>query len=212
MCWQGALVSQRGACSETDSSIWLLRFPAAQMPLSALPFSNPVGAANSYILFLHVRFHQNPFTSFSFFLTLLISKVPILHSNIHQPISFQKQDVANLNLSAFWELSVNTTCKPGTIRAVPTSCQQSDIETGKRRVTPAPGWRLGNLICLLLSRKEATVGYPCLCAWTWKRAFCAAVRNRVPGMHGACLSVCLHMINHSTWNPFTMVESGQWTT
>lgn len=147
-----------------------------------------------------------------FFLTSLISKVPILHSNIHQLISFQKQDVANLNLSAFWELSVNTTCKSGTIRAVPTSCQQSDIETEKRRVTPASGWRLGNLICLLLSRKEATVGYPCLCAWTCKRAFCAVVRNRVPGMHGACPSVCLHMINHSTWNPFTMVESGQWTT
>lgn len=172
-------------------------------------FTNPDWANNQQFVSCvgtHVFFHQDPFAS----AVNLADKQPAPLLQQYPPINhLSKQEVFSLNPPAFWEHSAIATCIPGIVGAVPTSCQQSDKETHRQSSGTAQDevWVISSgRYC---PSERWWWGYPCPCMWMCMRASCEAVRNVSRGMEGACLSLCLHMINHYTWNPFT--KNGTWT-
>lgn len=156
--------------------------------------TNPAGANNHLFVSCvcaHVCFHQNPFASAVSLADKLVAhflqQYPPNQSPLKtgsprlEPSSPSESALSSpLAYQALWEL-----CPPPANKV---TRRHADERGGT-----AQDGSLGNLLWVLLSFSEAMMGTS-VCV----RASCEAARNVWWGMEGACLSLCLHVINHYT--------------
>lgn len=167
---------------------------------------------------VHECFHQIPFASAVNLTDKLVAPSLQQYPPINQPL---KQEIPCLNPPlnvqpsecALSSPPSGASCIPRIMGAVPTSCQHSDKETHRlgAGTSQEQGWVISSGSYCLREREVMTgVSVP-LCVYMCVRllSFWGMWLKNGGGMEGVCLSLCLHMINRSTWNPFTVVESRQ---